>query len=329
MRDLSSLPKANLHLHLTGAMRRETMRELAAQRGLEPPDLSDARSPTGFQRAYDGARAVIQTATDIRRIVGEAAVDDARDGARWIEIQVDPTSYVDRFGSLRGATEIVLDAAAAATTATGVGIGIIIAASWTYAPEHVIALAELAADYADDGVVGFGVSNDERQGHVPDFAPACRVASAAGLRIVPHSGAVVPAAHVADCVNLLGAHRIGHGLAAARDRKVLTLLASRGVVVELCPSSYPGLIVATAADIPLRVFLEAGVSVALGSDDPLLFGGGLADQYRITRTELGLTDRELADLARASIVGSCAPIQVKRSMQEGVDTWVAAPDPGT
>lgn len=322
MRDLRALPKANLHLHLTGAMRPATLAELAARAGLAVPPPLPAGVEHGwsaFQSRYDAARAAIRRPEDVVRVVVEAAADDAADGCGWLELQVDPTSYADRLGGLAGAVEAVLEGAARAP----IPVGVIVATSWAAPPEHARALAGLAAGYADNGVVGFGISNDERLGRVADFAPACRVAAEAGLLIAPHAGFYEPAAHVADCVRLLGARRIGHGVTAATSARTVALLAENSVAVECCPTSYPPFGVSDLAALPLRALLAAGVPVALGTDDPLLFGAGLAGQYAIARDVLACSDAELAALAGHSIAASAAPAETKAALTTAVTTWLA------
>ena len=321
-RDLITLPKAQLHLHLTGAMRPKTLRELAEARGLPVPehDGSEVREWAAFQTRYDAARALIRMPGDIRRVLVDAATDDAADGCRWLEIQVDPTSYAPRLGGLREALEAVLTAAKAAP----IPVGVIVASSWARSPAYAERLARLAVEYAGDGVVGFGLSNDERRGDVADFAPAFRIATAAGLLATPH--VYTPASHVRDCVELLGAGRIGHGTAAATDPATLELLAERQVGLEICPTSYPPLGVHRIDSIPVRQLLAAGVPVALASDDPLLFGVGLAGQYAIGRESLTLSDDELATIAAHSIRSSRAPASLQRRLLAGVEDWRRAPD---
>ncbi|MEV4756582.1 adenosine deaminase [Micromonospora sp. NPDC049559] len=320
MRDLRPLPKANLHLHLTGSLRPATLVELADRYGLARPSPLRAGAVHGwaaFQERYDTARAVLRTPADLTRAVAEAAEDSAADGGGWLELQVDPTSYAERLGGLEPVVEAVLAGAA------GRAAGIVLATSWAAAPEHATRVARLAARHAGAGVVGFGISNDERLGRVADFVPAARVAADAGLLVTPHAGFYEAAWHVRDCVRLLGAQRIGHGLSAVGDPAVLALLAERGVTLEVCPSSYPPLgVTADLAATPLRPLLDAGVRVALGPDDPLLFQHGLADQYATARSELGCSDPELAELARYSIEASAAPAAVRRAMLAGVERWL-------
>src|SRR5262249_26090769 len=134
-------------------------------------------------------------------------------------------------------------------------------------------LARLAAQFAGHGVVGFGLSNDERRGPAEDFERAFRIAEQASLLLVPHAGELVGPASVTASLDRLHANRIGHGVRSVEDPEVVKRLAATGVTLEVCPSSNVALGVASgAAAVPVRALFEAGVPVALGADDPLLFG---------------------------------------------------------
>lgn len=323
-RDLRRLPKANLHLHLTGSMRPSTADELAARHGLPPlpPVDPDGPVPHGwevFQDRYDAARSAVRTAADIDRIVTEAIDDDQADGAGWVELQVDPTSYAPHLGSLEAVIEAVLSAV------RGRPAGVIIAASWGAPADHAERLAELAVRYRPHGVVGFGLSNDERRGRTADFVPAFRMITEAGLIAVPHAGFYQGAWHVREAIELLGAHRIGHGLTAVEDPGVLELLADRGIALEVCPTSYPPFgVVADLASIPLDQLAAAGVPVALATDDPLIFGVDLAGQYALVRDHLGRTDTALAALAQQSVDASGAPAELKEQLRAGIRSWLGS-----
>jgi len=336
-RPIRALPKAHLHLHFTGSMRHSTLVELAAQHGVHlpealeadwPPELSaaDERGWFRFQRLYDIARSVVRTKADVRRLIGEAAEDELAEGSGWLELQIDPSGYAARFGGLTPLLELVLEAAAATAKASGLGIGIIVAANRTKHPLEARTLARLAAAYAGHGVIGFGLSNDERRGTVADFAPAFRIAARAGLRSVPHGGELVGPASVRACLDELHADRIGHGVSAVRDPELLRRLAATETTLEVCPTSNIALGVAAAAhDVPLRPLAEAGVRLALGADDPLLFGPRLLAQYELARHVHGFTDIELAALARMSVRGSAAPTAIKDKLLAGISDWLDAP----
>jgi adenosine deaminase len=340
VRDLALLPKAHLHLHFTGSMRVATLADLAAEHRLRLPDAlldanplqvpADERGWFRFQRLYDAARACVRSEADMRRIVDEAADDDAAEGSGRLEIQVDPTSYAPFVGGITPAIEIVLDAARSATARTGVDVGVIVAASRMRHPLEARTLARLAARHAGDGpgeVVGFGLSNDERRGETSEFAPAFAIARRAGLASVPHGGELLGPAHVEDVVEHLRPDRLGHGVRSAEDPRVLERVVEEQIALEVCPASNVSLgVYSSASDVPLRALVGAGARVALGADDPLLFRSRLAAQYEIARTEHGFSDAELAELARSSIRASRASQSVRSRLLTGVDAWLAAPD---
>ena len=175
-------------------------------------------------------------------------------------------------------------------------------------------------------MVGFGLSNDETRGVTAEFAKAFRLARDAGLVAVPHAGELRGPRSVRDAVELLGARRLGHGVRAVEDPALLGLLAERGVVCEVCPASNVALgVLPDTAAVPVARLRAAGVPVALGADDPLLFRSGLVAQYEGARTALGMSDAALADLAACSVRGSTAPDDVQRRLLAGIDAWLAAP----
>ena len=337
-RPVPALPKAHLHLHFTGSMRLDTVRELAGRHGIRlpdalttayPPRLSarDERGWFRFQRLYDAARACVRGEDDLRRVVREAAEDDAAEGSRWLEIQVDPTSYAPFVGGISPALEIVLDEAAAASAAGPTQVGVVVAASRIRHPLDARTLARLAARHAGEGagrVVGFGLSNDERRGVTEDFAPAFEIARRAGLALVPHAGELLGPTAVETTLESIRPDRIGHGVRSVEDPRVLEMVAQAGVALEVCPRSNVALgVYADASEVPLRAITAHGIPVALGADDPLLFGSRLADQYDTARDVLGFDDAELAELARGSLRASRAPDQVRKTALEDIDSWLA------
>jgi adenosine deaminase len=334
----AALPKAHLHLHFTGSMRHSTLVDLARKYRVHLPDAlvadwpprlhaTDERGWFRFQRLYDIARSVLREPADLRRLLHETAADEAAEGSRWLEIQVDPAGYAGRFGGLTPMVELVLDAASSAAAATGVGIGVIIAANRTKHPLDAKTLARLAIRYADQGVVGFGLSNDERRGRAYDFDGAFRIAKRGGLLAVPHGGELLGPASVRACLDALGADRVGHGVHAAGDAALVETLAARGVTLEICPASNVGLgVFAAPGDVPLRRLFDAGVPIALGADDPLLFGSRLVRQYELARSAHGFSDAELAELARSSIRGSAAPHDLQKEVLGDIESWLGARD---
>jgi adenosine deaminase len=335
-RPLRELPKAHLHLHFTGSMRHSTLIDLAREQNLHLPDAleddwpprlraTDERGWFRFQRLYDIARSSLQRESDVYRLLREAAEDEAAEGSGWLEIQIDPSGYAQRFGGLTSTMELMLDAAHKAADHARIGVAVVVAANRTRHPLDAKTLARLATHYMDQGVVGFGLSNDERRGRARDFDGAFRLAKRAGLLSLPHGGELLGAESVAECVDVLSADRVGHGVRAAESPRLMEKLARRQITCEVCPTSNVGLgVAASAEDVPLRRLFDAGVPIALGADDPLLFGERLLPQYELARQVYGFSDAELAELARQSIRASAAPESVRKDLLRGIDDWLAS-----
>lgn len=319
-------------------MRPETMVELADEQEVRLPSHlldhdpltvpADARGWFRFQRSYDSARSLVRSEDVMRRVIREAAQDEAAEGSVRLEIQVDPTSYAPYVGGLTPALEIVLDEAKTASAKTGVEIGVVVAASRTRHPLDARVLARLAAQYAGDqpgDVIGFGLSNDERTGDTATFANAFQIARRAGLALVPHGGELLGPQSVREVVGHLAPQRLGHGVRASEDAELLKRLVDEGVAFEICPTSNVSLgIYRETAEVPLRTFYDAGATVALSADDPLLFRSRLVDQYRLARDTHGFTAKELAGLARSSIEASTASESSKSKWRDQIRKWEAA-----
>lgn len=335
---MGRLPKAHLHLHFTGSLRPATLVALAEKHHLRlpealtrswPPTLSatDERGWFRFQRLYDTARACVRDEADLRRVVREAALDDVAEGSRWLEIQVDPTSYAPFVGGITPALEIILDEARSVSGEAAIGVAVIVAANRIRHPLDARILARLAARHAGDApgqVVGFGLSNDERRGTVAEFAPAFDIARRAGLACVPHGGELLGAAAVSQTLDALSPDRLGHGIRSVEDPRVLAEVVRRGVTLEVCPGSNVAMgVYGGPREVPLRQLIQAGAQIALGADDPLLFGSRLNAQYDAARDVHALTDAELAELARGSVRGSRAPEPARSQILADINAWLA------
>ena len=322
-------------------MRHATLLELAARDGIAlpdslvsewPPQLSaaDEKGWFRFQRLYDVARSVLRTPDDVRRLVREAAEDDVRDGGRWLEIQVDPSGYAARFGGITEFTDLVLDCVRDASERTGLGIAVVIAANRTRHPLDARTLARLAAQYADHGVVGFGLSNDERRGSTADFAPAFRIAERAGLALVPHGGELVGPESIRTCLDSLHADRLGHGVRSVEDPALLDRIVAQGVPLEVCPVSNVALgVYSDLTSVPLAA--AAGRRRHRGPRRRRPAAVRLAARRPVRHhARRPRAHRRPAGRARADVdPRRRAPSDVVAATLADIDSWLAAPPAGT
>jgi adenosine deaminase len=323
MRDLRLLPKAHLHIHLEGAMRPTTLAELAERDGTPVPPISGFGSFSAFAAMYLTACDVLRHDEDLARLVHEVVDDAAMAGAVWIEPAFYAPHHIQRLGPVEHVLEVVLDALAEAAGRTGVGTGLIVAADRTAGVEDAMVQAQMAVRYADRGVVGFGLANDESVWPPEPFADAFRVARDAGLMSVPHAGELAGPESVIGALDALRADRIQHGVRAIEDPDLVKRLADDGTCLDVCPTSNVLLaVVPTLDEHPLPALLEAGVRCSLNADDPLLFGPGLLQEYELARDDLGLDDLQLAAIARSSIAASGAGDDLKSTALAGVDAWL-------
>jgi len=339
---LKDLPKAELHIHLEGAMRPSTLTELCAKHKVARP------SDTGGQRfadfgpfaaCYMAVCECLREEDDLFRLVREVAEDAAASGAIWIEAALSFVLYAHRFGGLEATLKLLLRAAEAAEEVTGVGIAFIVAAERHLPPSEALDLAKVVHDMVARGegsirgrlgLVGFGLHSAE-VGHPPEpFEQAFRAACDDGLvAALPHAGEIAPApgqgpASVRFCVDVLGAKRIAHGVLAAEDAQLVSHLAAKGVCLDVCPTSNILLRVFESMDEhPLPRLLGAGVPCTINSDDPLLFGCNLLGEFERCRAELHLDDATLAACARSSFDHSLAPEETKQRGLAGVARWLA------
>lgn len=343
-RDLLALPKAELHIHLEGAMRPSTLTELCAKYGIvRPPDTRGQQFPDfgPFATCYIAVCECLRHEDDIFRLVREVAEDAAACGALWIEPALSILLYAHRFGGVEATLELLLRAAAIAETSTGVGLGYVVAAERHLPPAEASNLARNVRNVIDGGkgmihdrlgIVGFGLHSAESGNPPEPFAEAFKIACVGGVVAIPHAGEIPPSpgtgpASVQFCVDCIGARRIEHGVLAAEDPALVEHLADLGACLDVCPTSNYLLRVCTSlSEHPLPSLIRAGVTCTINSDDPLLFGCNLLGEYELCRSDMGLTDAELAACARASFRHSRAPEDVKQRGLIGVEAWLNAKD---
>lgn len=334
MRDfIQGLPKAELHVHHIGSVSPRIVAELAQRHpGVVPGDLEELRRYFEFRdfahfiEVYLSVVDLVRTPDDLRYLTYEIAREMAGEQSlRYAELTCTPYTSVIRGVPIEAYTEAIEDARVAAERDFGLVL------RWIYdiPGESGLPAADATLDYAlhhaPDALVGFGLGGPEVGVPRPQFQPHFEAARAAGLHAVPHSGETTGPQSVWDAVTLLGAERIGHGTSAAQDFTLLEHLAEAGIALEVCPSSNVATrAVATLEEHPLPRFVEAGVTVAISSDDPPMFNTTLNREYEVAAQLLGLDETGVADLARASVEASFAPDDVRSRILGEIDAHLAA-----
>ncbi|NJN82481.1 MAG: adenosine deaminase [Caldilineaceae bacterium] len=340
------MPKAELHIHLEGAIGPATLLELAQRHnGLAALPATDLE---GLQKWFDFVdfphfieiyltiSTLLRTPDDFATIVYACGEEMARQNIRYREVTFTPFTHThlqDKGLSLRDLLDGLEAGREAARQAFGVEMGWVFDiprnasfdpnAQGSYDPFP----AEQTLDYAllgqDRGVVGFGLGGYEVGAPAQPFAHAFRAAKQAGLRSLPHAGETEGPASVWAAMRELGADRIGHGVRAIEEPKLLVQLADQGIPLEICPTSNICLhVYRRLAEHPFPHLDRMGLIVTVNSDDPPLFNTTLTEEYGLLAREFGYDQAALARIARNGFVHCAAPDELKRQLLAEFDGWV-------
>jgi adenosine deaminase len=309
--DLASLPKAEVHVHLEGAVRPATLEEFAAREGTTLSRAFDDLN--SFVEQYQLATQVMTEPGDYARMVAEYCEDAVRNGIRYAELEVSPAVT-------RGVQHRIAEAAEAAAKQRDVTVRLILGLGRLMDPAIAMPALDVIKDIS--GFVGLGLGGPEEGFNNDPFVEVFHEARRRGLRVAPHAGENDGPHSVRSALDALGAERIQHGVRIIEDPALLAEVARRRIPLAVCPTSNVRLGVCRAIEEhPLRQLWEAGVIVSVNTDDPGFFGCDLTGEYAIAGRLLGLDREGYARLARNSVESSFAPDELKVTLRREIDDW--------
>jgi adenosine deaminase len=306
---LRRLPKAELHCHLDGSLRPQTMLDLAARydRPMPAPDaarlrqymtVSDARNLEDYLERFAITLSVMQTEEALERIAYELAEDAAADGVRYIEVRYAPVLNVREGLTLEQTVEAPLRGLARAQADHGITGRLIICAIRNMSPSVSQELAELAVAYRHRGVVGFDLAGGEAGNPAKAHAHAFEYARMHDLACTCHAGEGDGAESVREAVHVCGAHRIGHATRLIEDTSLTDYCNDRRITLEICLTSNIQTHAASSyASHPFREYYDRGLNVVLNTDNRLMSGVTLTDEYVHAAESLQFTFDELSRVA--------------------------------
>ena len=320
-RVLHALPKIDLHRHLEGSLRLETLAEIAREHGIDLPsyDIDRLRpyvqitdDPPDFQRfleKFQLLRRFYTTREAVERVAYEAVIDAAFDNVRYLELRFNPAALAHAQGfSFYEVTEWVAESVARAQADAGMTVRLLC----TIVRHETLAVAaeiiEVALACRDRGVVGIDLAGDETLHPALPFAPLFRRAAEQGLGITVHAGEAGGSKNVREAIEELGARRIGHGIRAIEDSVVIQLIRQRNVTLEVCPTSnlQTG-VMPNFGHHPLRDLYQLRVPVTVNTDDPSVSDTTLTDEYLVVVKGMGLGLRDLRTFNRNAIRAAFLP----------------------
>ncbi len=294
----AEIPKAELHLHLEGSIEPATIREIDPSLAMDEIDANTSYDDfAGFLRAYVWVNRLLKTPEDYALALRRLLPGLAAQGVVYAEITLSAGVILWKGQDLAAVYEALWEESCRSPLA----VRWILDAVRQFGPETARPVVEFAARSRGRGVVAFGIGGDEIRGPAREFAALFAAAREAGLRLVCHAGETGGQESVRDAL-AIGAERIGHGIAAARDPALVEELRARAIPLEVClTSNLRTGVVASLDEHPLRRLFDAGVPIVLDTDDPALFHCTLEDEYALAASRFGFSEAELAALAAASL----------------------------
>ncbi|HET7339516.1 MAG TPA: adenosine deaminase, partial [Candidatus Dormibacteraeota bacterium] len=251
-----------MHCHLDGAVRVSTAEELSGRRDLTMVAPDDCPSQAEYIKYFDGAIAVMQSASALERIAYELCVDSAAENIDYLEVRWAPRLHLA--GGLSVAQ--VIEAVLAGLSAGPITAVAIVCAMRQHSPSDNVELARVAGSFAGRGVVGFDLAGDEARYPATPQRPAFEIARAAGLHLTCHAGEAGEPASVEEALNL-GVERIAHGVSGARDPRIVERVRSEGIVLDMCPTAnWKCKAVDSMAEHPLPRLVREGVRCTISTD---------------------------------------------------------------
>ncbi len=324
---IRSLPKAELHLHLEGAVEPATLLELRQRHGISNGGLAGVeqiyqyRDFSGFLMAFKAVTEQLWTPEDYELItyrlmqrlrsenVLHAEVYVSVGVCQWQKKDFDRIFEAMERGRERGEHDF------------GVSLLWIFDATRHFGPERAMCVARTAVEWQQRcaSVVGFGIGGDELKAGPELFREVFSYAGEHGLRLTAHAGETAGPESIWGALNLK-AERIGHGLSAWYDRELMAELVQRQVPLEICISSNLRTgCCRRAADHPVKTYFDTGIMVTLNSDDPAIFGTSLDREYQLAQDTFGFSDDQLREIARNSFEASFLPAEKKLQYLDMVD----------
>jgi len=322
---IEKLPKTDLHVHLDGSLRLETILDLAQRDGIELP----ANDPQGLRRAmnlgencgslveylkaFDVTLRVMQTAESLTRIAYELAEDAARENVRYMEVRYAPMLHTRKGLKLTSVVEAVLEGLRAAQKDHGIESNIIVCGIRNISAESSLEMAELAVAYKNRGVVGFDLAGAEYDHPAKHHKAAFQLVRDNNINTTIHAGEAYGPESIAQALHVCGAHRIGHGCRLREDGDLLHYVNDHRIPLECCPSSN----VQTGAikDLkshPIRLYADLGLRVTVNTDNRLVTDTTVSKELWLCHTEMGFSLRDLKQLIISGFKSSFLPFHVKQ-----------------
>jgi adenosine deaminase len=327
---LQQLPKTELHVHLDGSLRPETMIELAREYGKEMPSMDpdalrdymyvrDARNLNDYLARFDTTLSVMQTEESLERIAYELAEDNARENVRYMEVRYSPVLHIQGGLTLDQAVDAPLRGLRRAEQDFGIRTAVIICGLRNMSPHTSMELADLTVDHRDRGVIAFDLAGAEDQNPAKKHREAFYKVVNANIAATIHAGEAYGPESIHQALHYCNANRIGHGTRLFEDPVLMQYVNDFRIPLEIClTSNVQTRAVNSFEEHPVRLYYDEGLVVTLNTDNRLMSGTTVTEEYWRAHQHLGFTWDELCDVAVMGFQSAFLPHQEKMALVEKV-----------
>jgi adenosine deaminase len=320
------LPKADLHVHLDGSLRLETIIELATEQGVDLPSFEpdglrkamnlgqNCGSLVEYLKAFDVTLRVMQTEDALFRVAYELAEDAARENVRYMEVRYAPMLHTQRGLRLTSVVEAVLDGLRAAHDRLGIESNVIICGIRNISPESSNEMAELAVAYKGRGVVGFDLAGAEYDHPAKHHKAAFQLVRSNNINTTIHAGEAYGPESISQAIHVCGAHRIGHGVRLREDGDLLHYINDHRIPLEVCPSSNVQTgAVRDLASHPMKLYYNLGLRVTVNTDNRLVTDTTVSQELWYCHTKMGMSVADIKSIITAGFKSAFLPFHVKQA----------------
>lgn len=316
---IKQIPKVELHLHLEGSVRKDTLKEMVLRNSQSDFNLEEIDKVERYRdlgHFVSTMRSVmdlcIKKPEDYERITYELINDLNSQNVIYAEISFDP-SRGKRIGiSIDDIIVAVINGKRRAETETTIKIGLIIGAGREHGLSVVDALAQKAIEYQPQGIIGFDLHGNESSASPEVFSEIYKMLYKNGLGLRAHAGEGNPSENIWKAIKDLQVTRIGHGVSAIDDEKLIDFLIEKNITLDMCvKSNFMLNIVEDYKKHPIKQLFDKGVKVTISSDDPLFFNSNITKEYCLLVEELNFTMDDIYILNRNALEASFADINTK------------------
>jgi adenosine deaminase len=333
---IQKLPKTDLHCHLDGSLRLDSILDLAQQQGIDlPADTSEGlfeliypgpecRSLDDYLKAFDITLKVLQTEQALFRAAYELGEDAARENVRYLEVRYSPMLHTERGLKLTAIVEAVIQGLRAAERDFGIRTGVILCGIRSISAESSLRMAELCVAFKNRGVVGFDLAGAEYNYPAKHHKQAFQLILDNNVNCTAHAGEAYGPESIAQAIHYCGAHRIGHGTRLRENGDLLNYVNDHRIPLEVCLSS--NVQTGAAPDIqshPLPFFFNYGLRVTINTDNRLVTDTTVSKELLLCHQHYGLDLDDIKEILISGFKSAFLPYREKADLLKAITKELA------